>query len=241
MTELRLSVIIPAFNEENRIGNTLMSVQNYLKRQSYGSEILVVDDGSSDGTVQAVETHADFPRLRIIRNSINRGKGHSVRKGIQSAEGAYSLFTDADNSTPIEEIDKFWPYFDRGFEVVIGSRGLQQSRIEVHQAAYREAMGRVFNLLVRAIAVRKIMDTQCGFKAFTRRAGEIIFPRQTIERWGFDAELLFIASKHGLGVAEVPIRWFNSPDSRISSLRDSAGMFLELLSIRYKDILGLYR
>lgn len=241
MEEYRLSVIIPAFNEHRRIGDTLDSVQAYLGNQSYRSEVIVVNDGSADDTAVMIEQHRRHRDFHVITNEHNYGKGYSVKRGLLAAKGRFLVFTDADNSTPIEEIAKFWPYFEQGYEVIIGSRALRTSEIVIHQARYRELMGKTFNIFVQLVALRGIKDTQCGFKAFTNHAAHVIFPRQTINRWGFDPEILFIARKHHLPIAEVPIRWTNSPDSRINSFRDSYTMFRELLSIRYKDLLGLYR
>lgn len=243
-----LSVVIPVYNEENRIRATLDLVLEYLERQDYTWEVLVVDDGCTDHTNDIVQqrfalaaTDSSHPCVQLLHNPGNRGKGYSIRHGLTAGKGAYRLFTDADNSTPIEEIEKFWPYFQQGYQVVIGSRALKDSNVEVHQAWYRELMGRIFNLAVQTIALPGIHDTQCGFKAFTRQAAEITLSRQTIERWGFDAELLFIARRFKLPIAEVPIRWLNSPDSRISSIRDSSQMLKELLSIRWNALRGRYR
>lgn len=240
MNEVRLSVVVPAYNEETRIRSTLLKIEEYLSKQSYQSEIIVVDDGSKDRTLEVVKETLTFPCHKILTNPENKGKGYTVRHGLISSQGQVRLFTDADNSTPIEEIEKFWSYFDQGYQVVIGSRALQESVIEIHQAWTRETMGRIFNVFVQLFALPGIKDTQCGFKAFTKAATDIIFPRQTIMRWGFDAELLFIARKHKLLIKEVPIRWLNSPDSRINSLKDSYNMFFELLSIRYKNLRGVY-
>jgi dolichyl-phosphate beta-glucosyltransferase len=239
---VKLSVIIPAFNEETRIGPTLDQLDEYLSGQEYASEVLVVNDGSSDKTAETVLKRAEtFPGLRLIENDRNRGKGYTVKQGVTAAHGAHLLFFDADASTPIHQIEKFWPWFEKGFDVCIGSRSLPDSDVVVHQPKFREMMGRVFNLMVRILAVRGFIDTQCGFKAFTRAAAETIFPRQTLSGFGFDVELLFIAKKHGMTVREVPIQWFNSPDSRVHPFYDASKMFLELATIRLKSFAGRYR
>jgi dolichyl-phosphate beta-glucosyltransferase len=237
---LHLSVVIPAYNEERRILKTLERVAAYLQEQEYGSEVIVVDDGSRDRTVDVVASFQVRHPVRLLRNEVNRGKGYSVRRGVMNARGRYILFSDADLSTPIEELEKFWPEFEGGADVVIGSRALPESEILVHQPRYRELMGRVFNICVQAVALPGLRDTQCGFKAFTQKAARIVFSRQSIEGWGFDAEILFIARLHGLTIREVPVRWLNSEESKINSLSDSVRMFRELLSIRWKNRKGLY-
>jgi dolichyl-phosphate beta-glucosyltransferase len=238
--QVRLSVVIPAYNEEARIGKTLEQVDAYLRQGEHSSEIILVSDGSADRTVEIARGLRLGHPLRILENEGNRGKGYSVRRGVMEAQGRHILFTDADLSTPIEEMDKFWRCFSEGYDVVIGSRALPGSEIIVHQPWYREFMGRVFNLLVRSLGLSEFPDTQCGFKAFTDRAAQAIFPRQTIDRWGFDAEILYIACRHRLRVAQVPIRWLNSRDSRINSLRDSAQMAAELIRVRRNGRRGVY-
>ncbi|GMW00596.1 MAG: hypothetical protein AMXMBFR84_17330 [Candidatus Hydrogenedentota bacterium] len=238
MNDPRLSVIIPAYNEADRIGSTLTAYLAYLNKQSYRFEIIVVDDGSKDGTTDVVRN--SFPGVQVIGYYPNRGKGHAVRTGLQAAAGAFRLFSDADASTPIEEIEKFWPCFERGAEVVIGSRSLPESDVEVHQAWYREGMGRVFNAMVRALRLSDFTDTQCGFKAFTANACEVILPRQTIDGFAFDAEMLYIASKHNLRIEQVPVHWINSPKSRVNPITDSSAMIGEIVGIRVRDWRGAY-
>lgn len=236
--DIHLSVVIPAYNEESRLKTSLERIVEYLSSQDYRSEILLVDDGSTDRTVEVAQEVA--PEIRIIRNDRNRGKGYSVRHGMMQAKGAYRLFSDADLSTPIEEIEKFWPEFEKGYDVVIASRALPDSQVEVHQSWVREQCGRTFNKLVKIIAMSKFKDTQCGFKAFSASAAGIIFPRQTISGWGFDTELLYIAQKHRLKVNDVPVRWLNSANSRLNLIKDSSHMFFELLSVRWKALTGKY-
>lgn len=233
------SLIIPAYNEEKRIGDTLRHVFEYLSRQSYDAEVIVVDDGSADQTANVVRE--EFPQVNLISYQPNRGKGYAVKQGIEAASGKYRVFYDADASTPIEEVEKLWPKFQAGAQVVIGSRSIAGANVEIHQAWYRENMGRIFNLIVRIVAFGGFSDTQCGFKGFTAESCAIIFPRQTIERFSFDAELMFMALKHKLPIAEVPVRWLNCPHTRVRAIRDSARMIYDLVLMRLRDLRGAYR
>lgn len=237
---LAVSVVIPAYNEERRLGATLQAIGEYLAGVDFAHEIIVVDDGSSDRTA-AIAQSAGLQTLRVIRNGINRGKGFTVRRGIEAAQGTLILFTDADNSTPIEEFETFRPQFAAGADVVIGSRALPSSHLEVHQSALREFAGRTFNRLLRLIVNLPFRDTQCGFKAFRRQAAREIFAQQSIAGWGFDAEVLLIARRRGCRIVEAPVRWINSPDSRLSIWRDAPAMFMDLLRIRWNDLRGRYR
>lgn len=234
---MHLSLVIPAYNEEERIGQTLRLVLDYLERQDYASEVIVVDDGSKDATSSKV---AEFPSVRLITSQPNRGKGHAVRTGMLAGAGAYRVYYDADASTPIEELEKLWPVFDAGADIVIGSRSLPGSRVELRQAWYRETMGRAFNLLLRMARLTHFPDTQCGFKGFTAKACEVVFPRQTINRYSFDAEILYIAEHCGLHIEQVPVRWVNSPHSRLNVISDSARMLWDMLRIRWQAFLGRY-
>ncbi|MCX7017560.1 MAG: glycosyltransferase family 2 protein [Candidatus Sumerlaeota bacterium] len=229
-----LSVVIPAYNEETRLGESLRRVLAYLAAQSYDWEVIVVDDGSADATGRVSEEIGRGRACRVLRNEPNRGKGYSIRRGMLEARGRYRLFSDADLSTPIEELDKFWPAVNDGYGMVIGSRALPDSNLEVRQPFYREMMGRVFNLFVRLLLVGGIRDTQCGFKLFTAEMAESIFPRQTLQGFAFDVELIVLARRAGFKVAEVPVRWINSPASRVSAWRDSAKMFLDLLRLKFQ-------
>lgn len=238
-----LSLVIPAYNEADRLGTSLASVLGYLARQSYTAEVIVVDDGSEDATVAVARTHSggSVP-VRVVSLGRNLGKGAAVRAGMhEEARGAYRVYFDADASTPIEELEKLWPRFAAGADVVIGSRRAAGAEITVRQRWYRQSMGVMNNRLLRLLGVTRFQDTQCGFKGFTEAACEVVFPRQTIERFSFDAELLYIAQKHGLHIEEVPVRWMNSPSSRLHPLWDSSRMVADLLSIRVKDLLGAYR
>jgi glycosyltransferase involved in cell wall biosynthesis len=216
---VRLSVIIPAYNEELRLPHTLTHVLAYLKSQPYESEVLVVNDGSTDGTERAVGKRSDgrVPvRVLAHPDGANHGKGASVRLGMLEAMGEYRLFMDADNSTTLDHVERFWPFFSQGYSIVIGSRALKDSVIGLHQAWHKEFAGRLGNWFIRAFAVPGIRDTQAGFKMVTAQAAEVIFPRMTIERWGFDIELLAIARSRGCRIREVPITWINAPGSKVS-------------------------
>ncbi len=235
-----LSIVIPAFNEQRRLPETLRRVRAYLEARRADAEVIVVDDGSRDATAALVEARrGEFPSLRLVSNGVNRGKGYSVRHGVREARGRIVLFTDADLSAPIEEADKLLAAM-RDHEVAIGSRRVDRSLIEVHQSPLRELAGIVYNFLVRAITGLRFVDTQCGFKAFLREPSRIIFEQQRIERFGFDPEILFLAKRHGLRAVEIPVRWAHDPQTRVNMVRDSLRMFGEVLSIRWNWLLGRY-
>jgi dolichyl-phosphate beta-glucosyltransferase len=237
-----ISIIIPAYNEGARIGATLDKILAYLTQRGWGdAEIIVVNDGSYDNTVEMVrECAAKNPGVRLLENPGNRGKGYSVRSGMLHAEGETLLFSDADLSSPIEEASKLFAAIAAGSDIAIGSRWLQSELQTQKQPLYRQLLGRVFNLLLRIILGLKFKDTQCGFKAFTRRSAQVIFPRQQIERWGFDPELLFLARKFGFRVTEVPVAWAHREGTRINPLRDGIRMFGEILKIRWNALSGKY-
>jgi dolichyl-phosphate beta-glucosyltransferase len=200
-----------------------------------------VDDGSADGTACVAESfRAKIPDLRVVSNGQNRGKGYSVRHGSLEARGDIVLFTDADLSAPIEEADKLLGKLDE-YDVAIGSRAVDRELIEVHESRFREFAGIIFNRIVRVILRLPFVDTQCGFKAFRREKCKIVFEQQTIERFGFDPELLYLARHHGLRIAEVAVRWAHSPATKVSMLRDSVQMFLDVVIIRWNALRGLYR
>jgi glycosyltransferase involved in cell wall biosynthesis len=216
--DLRLSVVIPAYNEARRLPQTLSEVSAYLGRQSYASEIVVVDDGSTDTTAQIVRDWPAAPvALRLVSqpDGRNHGKGAAVRYGLREATGRVRVFMDADNSTTIDHIERFWPYFDQGFDVVIGSRDVNGANVVIPQSWYKELGGKIGNLIIRTLAVPGIFDTQAGFKAFSARCLEEVLPRMTIDRWGFDVELLVAARCRGFKVKEVPIVWRNDSASSV--------------------------
>jgi dolichyl-phosphate beta-glucosyltransferase len=239
-----ISIVIPAYNEQARLPATLGSVLAYLQARSFSTwEILIVDDGSRDGTAAEVERrHAAEPRIRLLRNPGNRGKGYSVRHGMLEASSEWVLFTDADLSAPIEELDGLLAAVASGqAAVAIGSRALNRSLIAVHQTVFRETAGRIFNLLMRAATGLPFHDTQCGFKLFRQDAARAVFSRQRIDRWGFDAEALFLARKLGFKVVEIPVRWSHCEGTKVHMFRDSANMFLDLLRVRWNQLRGAYR
>lgn len=237
----RYSIIIPAYNEAARLGFTLDRVLSYVSQQTWDAEIVVVNDGSRDQTPDLVRSKsAAHPNLRLIENPGNRGKGYSVRNGMLNAAGEILLFTDADLSSPIEESVKLFAAIEAGADIAIGSRWLQPELQTHRQSLARQLYGRIFNLVLRIFLGLKFKDTQCGFKAFRRRAAQAVFPLQQIERWGFDPELLFLARKSGLTVQEVPVVWSHSAGTRISPLKDGMRMFLEVLAIRWNAATGRY-
>lgn len=239
-----VSIVIPAYNEETRLPASLDAVTRYLRQgRRRFTEIVVVDDGSTDATAAVAERYAAaHPEVRLLRNPGNRGKGFSVRHGVLEARGDWILFTDADLSAPIEEATKlFRAVEEHGAQIAFGSRGLDRSLIEIHQSWFRETAGRLFNLLVRILAGLPYADTQCGFKLFERRAAREIFRRQRLDRFGFDVEVLYLARRLGFRAVEVPVRWRHCEGTKVSMWRDSADMLVDLLRIRWNDLLGRYR
>jgi len=227
-----LSIVIPAYNENDRLGNSLDRILSYVKGRHIPFEMIVVDDGSKDETVRVAREKLSGVSHQVIENGVNRGKGFSVRRGVQAAKGKYVLFTDADLSTPIEEIEKLMPYLEKGYDLAIGSRGVQSSQVEVHQNVLRETMGRTFNVIAHAVAFRGIKDSQCGFKLFKNEAAQSLFEHQKIDGFCFDAEVIFLAQKMGYRIAEVGVRWMNSPQSKVRILGDSLRMLIDLVRIR---------
>lgn len=236
-----LSIVIPAYNEEARLPGTLEKIAAFISLENMAAEVLVVDDGSTDKTAEIAESfRGKIPGLRVLSNGTNRGKGYSVRNGSLQARGRITLFTDADLSSPIEESRKLIAALN-SHDVAIGSRAVDRSLIEVHESPFREFAGIVFNKIVRTILWLPFVDTQCGFKAFRRERCKILFEQQTIERFGFDPELLYLARHHGLSTVEVPVRWAHSPATKVNMMRDSVQMFLDVFIIRWNAILGRYR
>jgi dolichyl-phosphate beta-glucosyltransferase len=241
MSDLHLSVVIPAYNEQERILPTLERVETFLKKQPYSSEIIVVDDCSTDQTREIVSKFiAGKKNCSLITNSKNAGKGAAVKAGMAAAKGTYRLFSDADLSTPIEDVQKLFPFLENGCDIVIGSRRVKSASVIKRQPIYREASGRVFSVLVRLLLLRGFLDTQCGFKLFTAKAAEAIFPKLTIDRFGFDVEILYIADVSGFRVKEAPVSWVDSPKSHVRLWRDASRMFLDLFRIRLNDLRGRY-
>lgn len=232
MNQVFLSIVIPAYNEALRLGKTLDAITAFLKEQPYTSEIILSDDGSTDATVSIAEKHLQGFEHKILSTPKNRGKGHAVRQGMLAASGEFVFFTDADLSTPIGEVERFLPLLEKGEDLVIGSRTLSGSRIEVRQTLLREMMGKIFNLLARLCAFKEVRDSQCGFKGFRREAAIKIFKEQQLDGFSFDAEIIYLAQKSGMRLLEIPVVWRNSPQSRVCILRDPLRMFLDILKIR---------
>lgn len=225
-----LSIVIPSYNEEARLPKTLEAIISYLGDRPF--EIIVVDDGSNDGTAYVVKNFGDS-RIRLISNLGNKGKGFSVRRGMLQAKGDIILFSDADLATPISELDQMLLSLHGGFSVVIGSRALKDSNVVVHQPFYREFMGKLFNKIVRVATISGIKDTQCGFKLFTKEASQQIFSNQQIDGFGFDVEVLFLARKFSLKIKEVPVTWINDSNTKVHVLHDSWRMLLDVIKIRW--------
>ncbi|MBM2834085.1 MAG: hypothetical protein HW406_1246 [Candidatus Brocadiaceae bacterium] len=242
MKECFLSVIIPAYNEGKRLLPTLSKICAYLSTKDFPYEIIVVDDGSTDNTLQIVENFAKSDKhIVILTNGQNKGKGYSVRRGMLSAKGEYVFFTDADLSTPIEEVEKCLLYLMNGYDVVIGSRSIAGSNIIVHQPWYREKMGKIFNFMVNMVLLKGIIDTQCGFKGFKRDVVKTVFSRCKIDGFSFDVEALYLSRKYNYKIKEIPIRWENSTLSKVSPIKHSLQMFKDLIGIKIKDLKGDYR
>lgn len=228
-----LSVVIPAYNEEKRIEKTLLSVHEYLSRQNYDYEIIVVSDGSSDGTVVTVNNQlSTINNLKLIDNKENHGKGWAVGRGMLEAQGDRRLFMDADNSTAIDHLEKFWPYIREGYDVVIASIAIKGAEVAQTEKFYKRVLGKLGNLWIQFWVLPGVWDSQRGFKLFTAKAAEAIFPKLKITRWGFDIEVLVLARKFGFKIKEVPIKWINDPESKV---KPSAYLqvLLETLKIRW--------
>lgn len=236
------SIIIPAYNESSRLGATLEQIFSFVEKQQWDAEIIVVDDGSHDTTRKLVrDAMRQNPRVKLLENPGNHGKGYSVRNGMLHGAGEMLLFSDADLSAPIEEADKLFAAIRNGADVAIGSRWIDPDLQTRKQPLYRQMGSRLFNLAQRIVLGLKFKDTQCGFKAFSRKAAQTIFPLQKIERWGFDPEILYLANKKGLKVQEVPVRWAHSAGTRLHPFRDGIRMFQDVLKIRSNALRGSYR
>ena len=241
MAHPHLSIVIPAYNECARIESTLKRVMQCIEVEGWDAEVLIVDDGSNDHTPAIIEHWMErYPRIHLIQNPGNRGKGYSVRNGLLQAAGDIVMFTDADLSAPMEEASRLLKALDAGADVAIGSRWMDRTRQTIHQPLYRQFFGRCFNWITRTVMGLPFKDTQCGFKAFKRPAAQVIFRLQRIERWGFDPEILFIALKLKYQVVEVPVTWGHDERSRISYLKDGMKMLEEMAIIRGNSIAGRY-
>lgn len=238
MSDIYLSLVIPAYNEELRIGATLTDSLAYFDAQPYDAEIIVVDDGSSDRTVEVVRE--GFPTVKLVSYPDNRGKGYAVKEGMLSAVGRYRLFYDADSSTPISELEKVWPLVEKGADIVIGSRAMPESDLAIRQPWYRQNMGRSYNLLLRLLGLTTFSDTQCGFKVMNAASTEAVIPLITRDGYGMDCEMLCIAKHFGYTIGQVPVRWLNSEDSRVHPIFDSLDMIREVLIVRWRLLRGRY-
>ena len=242
MTSPTHSFILPAYNESERLSESIPKLLEYVRERGFGAEIIVVNDGSTDATADVVRRFAAAsPMIVLLENPGNRGKGYSVRNGMLHARGEVGLFTDADLSSPITEADKLFGALSAGADVAIGSRWLQRELQTERQPRMRQLYGRLFNLGLRVVLGLRYKDTQCGFKAFNRRAIDIVFTRQLIERWGFDPELLFLADKFTLTTLEIAVEWAHDHRSKLHPVRDGLRMGIEMLNIRWNAILGRYR
>ncbi|MFH1590249.1 MAG: dolichyl-phosphate beta-glucosyltransferase [archaeon] len=233
-----LSIVMPAYNEDKRIKKSLIDIIKHLNEKKIVYELIVVDDGSSDKTVEIVNGFQG--NIRILKNKTNSGKGFSVRKGIENAKYDLVLFTDADLATPIEELDKMLKEMELGADIVIASRNLPKSNIVVKQPFYRQIMGKTFPFLVRLLLIPNIRDTQCGFKLFRTNIAKQIVKKQTIHGFSFDVEILFIARKLGFKIKEVPVKWIDKKGSKVNPLTDAFKMFMDLIRIRHNFIMKKY-
>ena len=239
---IKLSVIVPCYNEERRFQRGFEHYYSYLKRQKYSWELILVNDGSCDKTLQLMQKVARArPQIKVLTHSPNRGKGFAIVVGVRASKGQYILFTDIDHSVPIETIETFYDYFDNGYSVVIGSRRVYGAKIMIRQNLLRESMGRVFTLLVRFFINWEIRDATCGFKAFERKVAKKLFQKLLIYDWAFDAEILYLCKKYQIKLAQAPVRWSDVRGTKVSLKRDVLRSFVGLLKIQLNDFQKLYQ
>jgi dolichyl-phosphate beta-glucosyltransferase len=231
-----LSIVIAAYNEESRIGESLLKIKEYLEGRDADYEIIVVDDGSTDNTRQvAADYKSEITNLKVIGYPINKGKGYALRQGVFASKGDAVLLTDADLSTPIEELDRLLPLIVGGrYDVVIGSRALEASKILKKQPWWRQGMGKIFNRIVKLLVLDDFNDTQCGFKLFSGKVARSLFKYARVNRFAYDVEILAMAKNNGYRISEVPVRWINSPESKVNPIFDSIQMLFDLIKIRMR-------
>ena len=231
-----LSVVIAAYNEENRVGESLLRIKEYLDEQDAAYEIIVVDDGSTDNTRRVAAGYtSEITNLRVIGYPTNKGKGYALKQGVRNSTGDMVLLTDADLSTPIEELEKLVPLLEnREYDIAIGSRALQQSKIIKKQPWWRQGMGKIFNKIVKILVLTDFEDTQCGFKLFSGGAAKSLFNNARVDRFAYDVEILALAKKNDYRISEMPVKWINSPDSKVNPIFDSLQMILDVVKIRLR-------
>ena len=234
-----LSLIIPAYNEEKRLPDTLQKISDFLKAQPYSSEVLIVENGSSDRTFQVAQTFSKKLKNFSVQRTARRGKGLAVRQGMLAAQGEYRMMMDADLSMPVDQIGRFIPPALKGADIVIASREAPGS-VRYNEPEYRHIGGRVINTMIRLLALPGLQDTQCGFKCFRDKVAEDLFSKQTLTSWAFDVEILYIAKLHGYSIVELPIPWYYSEQSHLRPVQDSLHMFFDLIHIRANARNGIY-
>jgi glycosyltransferase involved in cell wall biosynthesis len=234
-----LSIIIPAYNEESRLPNTLEQVYTFLEKQTYTAEVLVIENGSQDRTFEVAQAFAGQHPLVSVLQEKERGKGNAVRRGMLEARGEYRFMCDADLSMPVDEINCFLPPALNNFDIVIGSREAPGA-VRYNEPQYRHLGGRAVNTIIRLLALPGLNDTQCGFKCFRAPVAEDLFRRQTLTGWSFDIELLYMARKRGYTIVELPIHWYFNPESKLNVVRDAIKMVMDILTIHYKNLKGVY-
>lgn len=241
-SDVNLSLVVPAYNEEKRIENPLEGVVSYLRKHFDQWELIYSDDGSTDGTgAKLIKMKEKYPEIKVVTVPKNKGKGSAVRGGMKAASGNVILFSDTDFSTPIEETERLIHFLQNGYDVAIASRGLSASQVEVHQAWPREMMGKLFNILLRSLLPIDFMDTQCGFKMFSRKAVDTILPKMHLDGFAFDVEMLIIAQANQLKIVEVPVIWRDVLDSRVHPVRNSLEMIRDILIVRYQLAMNRYQ